>query len=212
MKENDTMNKIKTWMLSGSTLLLLAACGAEQPTPDANTEPAEQIEETDQTQGSEDTTTDEGTENSTSTGETTSQGIETRDFEYTLDDAVRIFFDTFPEAEGIDKVEFDVDDGRFEYEIDGFNATMEFELTVDAETGEIRDQSSENDDDTNTAINFDAIISPQEAMQIALDDAGAGYVKEWELDTDDGRTEYDIDIEGVDDREIDAETGEVVDR
>lgn len=206
------MNKMKIWMLSGSTLLLLAACGTEQPTTDETAEPIEQVEETDQTQGTKDTTTDEETTDSTTTSETTSQGVENRDFEYTIDDAVQIFLDTYPEAEGINKVEFDVDDGRFEYEIDGFNATMEFELTVDAETGEIKDQSSENDDDTNMAINFDAIISPQEAMQIALDDAGAGYVKEWELDTDDGRTEYDIDIEGADDRDVDAETGEVVDR
>lgn len=137
-------------MLSGSTLLLLAACGGEQPTPEANTEPVEQIDETDQTPGSEYTTTDEGTADSTSTGETTSQGIETRYFEYTLDDAVRTFFDTYPEAEDIDKVEFDVNDGRFESEINGFNAAIE--LRVDAETGEIRGQCSEKDDDTNAGI------------------------------------------------------------
>ena len=113
---------MKTQMLSGSTLLLLAACGGEQPTPEANTEPVEQIDETDQTPGS----------------------------EYTLDDAVRTFFDTYPEAEDIDKVEFDVNDGRFESEINGFNAAIE--LRVDAETGEIRGQCSEKDDDTNAAI------------------------------------------------------------
>lgn len=217
------MKKLKTLMLSGSTLLLLAACGAEetqqQPTPSETTEPVEQMEETDQTDqtqetadtGTEETGTDNTTDPST-TEEDTGPGIENREFEYSLDDTILMFFDTYPEAEGIDKVEFDVDDGRYEYEIDGFNVGTEFELTVDAETGEILEQNSESDDDTETPINFDAIMTPQEAMQIALEDAGTGYVKEWELERDDGRTEYDIDIEGAEDRDIDAETGEVVDR
>lgn len=212
------MNNIKRILLSSSTLLLLAACGTEetqqQPAPGEMEEPTEQVEDTgqaDETQETEQTETEETTD-STDTGGETSQGIENREFEYSLDDAVQIFFDTFPEADGIDQVEFDVDDGRFEYEIDGFNADTEFELTVDAESGEILEEKLEADDDDETAINFDNIISPQEAMQIALDDAEAGYVKEWDLEVDDGRTEYDIDIEGAEDREIDAETGEVVDR
>lgn len=208
------MKNIKTWVLSGSTLLLLAACGTEETAPSETAEPVEQVEETGQTeqaQQSEETVAEDTTD-STNTGEDTSQGIENRAFEYSLDDAVQIFFDTYPEAEGIDKVEFDVDDGRFEYEIDGFNTNTEFEVTIDAETGEIVEQNSETDNNDETAINFDNILSPQEAMQIALDDAGAGYVKEWELEEDDGRTEYDMDIEGAEDRDVDAETGEVVDR
>jgi len=204
------MNNIKRILLFSSTLLLLAACGTEetqqQPAPGEMEEPTEQAEDTGQTDETQETT------DSTDTGGETSQGIENRAFEYSLDDAVQIFFDTFPEADGIDQVEFDVDDGRFEYEIDGFNADTEFELTVDAESGEILEEKSEADDDDETAINFDNIISPQEAMQIALDDAEAGYVKEWDLEVDDGRTEYDIDIEDAEDRDIDAETGEVVDR
>ncbi len=219
------MKNIKTLVFSTTSLLLLAACGTEstqqQETTTDTQEPTEQVGETETNQTEQTSETgetesekneSEGTTESTNTGENSTQGIENREFEYTLEDAVQIFFDTFPEAEGIDHVEFDVDDGRFEYEMDGFNADMEFELTVDAETGEIRDQKSEADDDNETAINFENIISPQEAMAIALEDAGAGYVKEWELDMDDGRTEYDIDIEGADDREIDAETGEIVDR
>lgn len=203
------MKNIKTILLSGSALLLLAACGteqtAEESTPTNTVEPAEQVEETQETTGNNETTEETIEEES-------SRGIENREFEVTLDDAVQLFLDTFPETEGIHHVEFDVDDGRFEYEIDGFNADMEFELTVDAETGEVLEQKSESDDDMETGINFDNIISPQEAMAIALEDADTGYAREWELDIEDGRTEYEIDIEGAEDREIDAETGEVTGR
>lgn len=214
------MKNMKKMLLSSSTLLLLAACATEtdqQPVPTETEEPTEQVEDTNQTdetdvaEETEDTETDDAAD-TTETGDDMGPGIENREFEYSLDDAVQMFFDTFPEADGIDKVEFDVDDGRFEYEMDGFNVDTEFELTIDAETGEILEQKSEADDDTETAINFDSIISPQEAMQIALDDAGAGYAKEWELEVDDGRIEYDVDIEGAEDRDIDAETGEVIGR
>lgn len=221
------MGKIKLAVLSMGTLLLLAACGEDTDSTVPPTEP-----DTEETTGNEEpsspetdgtTETDDqagsdtGTENTPPTetpAPQTGRGIENTEFDISLDDAVQIFFDTFPEAEGIDNVDFDVDDGRFEYEIDGFNANTEFELTINAETGEILEQKSENDDDRDTAIDFDNIISPQEAMTNALEAAGSGYVKEWNLDTDDGRTIYDIDIEGadngVDDVEVNAETGEII--
>lgn len=221
------MGKIKLAVLSMGTLLLFAACGEDTDSTVPPTEP-----DTEETTGNEEpsspetdgtTETDDqagsdtGTENTPPTetrAPQTGRGIENTEFDISLDDAVQIFFDTFPEAEGIDNVDFDVDDGRFEYEIDGFNANTEFELTINAETGEILEQKSENDDDHDTAIDFDNIISPQEAMTNALEAAGSGYVKEWNLDTDDGRIIYDIDIEGadngVDDVEVNAETGEII--
>lgn len=217
--EKFNLNKMVVLSLGAS--LLLAACGTMDDTNNDTTPTEPDTEQTtDPTEGEdtgmEDTGADSGEQTGdagSGTGQNTGNGIQDREFEITLDEAVQIFFDTFPDAEGIDYVEFDIDDGRFEYEIDGFNATTEFELTVDAETGETYDQSEENDDDSKTAIDFDAIISPQEAMANALDEVGSGYIKEWDLETDDGQTVYEIDVENAtthaDDVYVDAVTGDV---
>lgn len=213
--KNMKLNKMVVLSLGAS--LLLAACGTtdtNETTDTGSTEPNTE-QATDATE-SENTGTDSGDQTGdtgSDTGDTTTEGIQDREFDVSLDDAVQIFFDTFPDAEGIDQVQFDVDDGRYEYEIDGFNATTEFELTVDAETGDIYDQSEESDNDSDTAINFDEIITPQEAMTNALTEVGSGYVKEWDLETDDGRTVYEIDVENAstdaDDVYVDAVTGDV---
>lgn len=202
------MRKVKLVVLSMSTLLLLAACGENTDTTLTPIEPeTEESVETDESNTNTPVETDEEPTQST-------KGIQDVDFEVSLDDAVQRFMDTFPEAEGIDKVQFDVDDGRFEYELDGFNAGYEFELTIDAETGDILEQSTDDDDDHEVAIDFGNIISPQEAMSFALEAAGSGYVKEWELETDDGRTYYEIDIEGADNNvdsvDIDAVSGDIL--
>lgn len=202
------MRKVKLAVLSMSTLLLLAACGENTDTTLTPIEPeTEESVETDESNTNTPVETDEEPTQST-------KGIQDVDFEVSLDDAVQRFMDTFPEAEGIDKVQFDVDDGRFEYELDGFNAGYEFELTIDAETGDILEQSTDDDDDHEVAIDFGNIISPQEAMSFALEAAGSGYVKEWELETDDGRTYYEIDIEGADNNvdsvDIDAVSGDIL--
>lgn len=202
------MRKVKLVVLSMSTLLLLAACGENTDTTLTPIEPeTEESVETDESNTNTPVETDEDPTQTT-------KGIQDVDFEVSLDDAVQRFMDTFPEAEGIDKVQFDVDDGRFEYELDGFNAGYEFELTIDAETGDILEQSTDDDDDHEVAIDFGNIISPQEAMSFALEAAGSGYVKEWELETDDGRTYYEIDIEGADNNvdsvDIDAVSGDIL--
>lgn len=202
------MRKVKLVVLSMSTLLLLAACGENTDTTLTPIEPeTEESVETDESNTNTPVETDEEPTQTT-------KGIQDVDFEVSLDDAVQRFMDTFPEAEGIDKVQFDVDDGRFEYELDGFNAGYEFELTIDAETGDILEQSTDDDDDHEVAIDFGNIISPQEAMSFALEAAGSGYVKEWELETDDGRTYYEIDIEGADNNvdsvDIDAVSGDIL--
>lgn len=222
------MRKTKLVVLSFSTLLLLAACGNNTDTgmdpiePETEIPEVDPVEETDADDSSDNTAEDvspaedetNDTNQSDGTPIDTTNGIQDVEFAVSLDAAVQIFLDTFPEAEGIDLVEFDVDDGRYEYEIDGFNSNMEFELTVDAKTGDIREGKSESDADREVGLDFEKIISPKEAMANALTAIGSGYVKEWQLDTDDGRTIYEIDIEGsdsdVDDVTIDAFTGEVL--
>lgn len=143
-------------------------------------------------------------------------GIEDKEFAISLDDAVAKFKETFTE-EGIEVsgVELDEDDGKYAYAIQGFKENKEYEVKIDAESGDILAQEEEIDDDNDDsdddiAIDFINIISPQEAMTKALEN-NKGYVKSYELDhNDDGKLVYEIDIEDGDDVELDAQTGDIL--
>ena len=143
-------------------------------------------------------------------------GIEEKEFAISLDDAVAKFKETFPE-EGIEisGVDLDEDDGKYAYDIQGFKENKEYEVKIDAETGDILAQEEEVDDDNDDldddiAIDFATIITPQEAMTKSLEN-NTGYVKSYELDhNDDGKLVYEIDIEDGDDVELDAETGDII--
>ena len=143
-------------------------------------------------------------------------GIEDKEFAISLDDAVAKFKETFTE-EGIEVsgVELDEDDGKYAYDIQGFKENKEYEVKIDAESGEVLAKEEENDDDNDdldddVAIDFEKILSPKDAMAKALEN-NKGYVKSYELDhNDDGKLVYEIDVEDGDDVELDAETGDII--
>lgn len=141
-------------------------------------------------------------------------GIEDKEFGVSLDDAVTKFKETFNQ-EGIEisGVELDEDDGKYAYDIQGFLDNNEYEAKIDAESGEViakEEETYDDTDDDDIAIEFVKIISPEEAMTKALEN-NKGYVKSYELDhNDDGRLVYEIDIEDGDDVELDAETGDIL--
>lgn len=140
------------------------------------------------------------------------QGIENTEFAISLDQAIETFYSTFgSDTINIDKIEFDKDDGRYKYEISGWDEGFEYDLDVDAETGDVLDQEKDQDNDTDNIIDLGQIISPSEAMSIAITEAGSGYVKDWELDGKiNGNAVYEIDIENGPDQHIDAYTGEIL--
>lgn len=117
------------------------------------------------------------------------------------------------EADGIVKeVQLEKDDGKYYYEVDIHDGTFEYEIDVDAFTGEIID--FEKDSDGKNIGKYGDIISMDEAIKIAQEEAPHAFFVEVELDEDDGRVMYEIDM--LDDEfkyelDIDASTGEIVD-
>ena len=107
--------------------------------------------------------------------------------------------------------------GKYLYEVEGFDDTKEYEVDIDAESGEVLNKKEENDSGSHEAINTDGIITPKEAMSIALKEADEGaFVTDWELEVENGRTAYEIelDYENQEDEDItiDAHTGDVLER
>ena len=142
-------------------------------------------------------------------------GIEEKEFAISLDDAVAKFKEAFDDDSiEISSVDLDEDDGKYTYDIEGFKENKEYEASIDAESGEVLAKEEENDDDNDDmdddiAIDFTKIISPKEAMAKALEN-NTGYVKSYEIDHDDDRIVYEIDIEDGDDVELDAESGDIL--
>ena len=108
-------------------------------------------------------------------------------------------------------IEIDDHDGSWEWEIEIQLDGEEHELDIDATTGEVTDHDREADDDREPAVDITSPMTYQEAIEIALGEQD-GRVEGWELDSDDGRIEYTIDIEREDGEdvevEVDVETGE----
>lgn len=141
------------------------------------------------------------------------KGIEGKEFKVSLDDAVDKFKEAF-EVDGIEvsSLEFDEDNGKYVYDIQGFKDDEEFEAKIDAESGEVLSKEQDKDDDTkdDMAIDFTKVKAPKEAMEKAMEN-NKGYVKSYELDfNDQGKLVYEIDVENGDDVELDAETLDII--
>ncbi|KIL46776.1 PepSY domain-containing protein [Jeotgalibacillus soli] len=103
------------------------------------------------------------------------------------------------------------------YDIDIENDGIEYDIDLDAYTGEflkVKEERDDDDDDKQTGENAltDDVITQDEAISIALK-AAPGTVVRVELDEDDGRIKYEIEIKTTDgeaDIEIDAHTGDIL--
>lgn len=117
----------------------------------------------------------------------------------------------------------DVDDGRYIYDIEFVAGTKEYDYEIDAVTGKVLDWDSDiegydRDDRDNKPKDAAEYIGNTKAGEIALagvTGAAAGNIVKCELDIDDGRAVYEIEIvyKGVEyDYEIDAVSGKVLSR
>ena len=111
----------------------------------------------------------------------------------------------------ISKIKLKFFNEALDYEIEGFKDGKEYKLKI-ADNGKIVEEEIDEDDDTNKlALDFDKIIPATEAMEKALEgQAENAWVVEYELEIEDGKAIYDIDIENGNDVKIDAVTGEII--
>lgn len=110
----------------------------------------------------------------------------------------------------IEDIDFEQENGVAYYEVEVENGSMDYDLIIDAYTGEIL--TSGFDDDEGLVHSLDKIISIDEAKKIALSHF-SGDIKEIELDEDDGRFAYEIEMKtahGEVDLTIDALTGKLL--
>ena len=113
------------------------------------------------------------------------------------------------------EIELEREKSRDIYEVDVRSEGIEYDLDIDAKTGEVLRTKTDDDhydDNQNRNASKGQFITKEAAVEIAMKQAN-GVVKELELDYDDGRMHYEIEIEDGTyeyEFEIDAITGEVL--
>ncbi|MDU7115655.1 MAG: PepSY domain-containing protein [Peptoniphilus harei] len=112
-----------------------------------------------------------------------------------------IAFDGFKKLHHDAKVEsfqLEVENGKAYYKVDGYDAKNEYEVTVDAVTGDIvKDEFEAENTSAKTAdIQLEMIEAVDKFMEQALKDAGQGFeAGEYEVELDNGK--YVVSVEVV---------------
>ena len=132
-----------------------------------------------------------------------------------------IAFDGFkklhPDAK-VESFQLEVENGKAYYKVDGYDAKNEYEVTVDAVTGEIvKDEfEAENTSSKTADIQLEMIEAVDKFMDQALKDAGQGFeAGEYEVEFDNGV--YVVSVEVVNGNkdityEYDFETGKLIEK
>lgn len=223
----NTSKKLLVGLVTLTSASVLAACGANETTPEptpeepvsSSTTMPETSSESSADKASESSSTVSSEESQATTNdEASSQGIENQDYKVSLEQAIDIYNETYPDTT-IKSISFDLDDGYYQYEVEGFNQSEEMELNIDAMSGDILEKERETENTQNkTELDLTNLISPQEAMAAALKEIGSGYVEEWELETKLGKTYYEVEVENIENGDhdvdvyVDAKTGDVIDK
>lgn len=117
----------------------------------------------------------------------------------------------------VENIELESYKGNQYYEVEVENGKKDYDLYIDAYTGEVQlmkeDRNDDDDSDNRTGVvQSSNLISDEKAKQLA-EKAVNGTVTELELDEDDGQFVYELELitnKGEADVEIDAITGKVI--
>ncbi|NSM30791.1 PepSY domain-containing protein [Enterococcus faecalis] len=207
-KEGCLMKKILYGALTGLALFLVAGCTVKTPTAVSSTnEQKETVISTSETSSS-------VQQEATTTSEKTSAVA------VSLEKVTTAFEKKYPEAK-ITSLQLDTDFGRYFYEIEGVDQQKEYQVEVNAETGEFTKEKVEtlDADEQNgvkmqeEALDLTNIISREQATTLAEKEAKVGQATDWKLEKELGITYWEVKVkEGQQKIEvkIDAHSGKIL--
>ena len=207
-KEGCLMKKILYGSMTGLALFLVAGCTSKTPTAVSSTnEQKETVISTIETSSS-------VQQEATTTSEKTSAVA------VSLEKVTTAFEKKYPEAK-ITSLQLDTDFGRYFYEIEGVDQQKEYQVEVNAETGEFTKEKVEtlDADEQNgvkmqeEALDLTNIISREQATTLAEKAAKVGQATDWKLEKELGITYWEVKVkEGQQKIEvkIDAHSGKIL--
>lgn len=202
------MKKILYGSMTGLALFLVAGCTPKTPTAVSSTnEQKETVILTTETSSS-------VQQEATTTSEKTSAVA------VSLEKVTTAFEKKYPEAK-ITSLQLDTDFGRYFYEIEGVDQQKEYQVEVNAETGEFTKEKVEtlDADEQNgvkmqeEALDLTNIISREQATTLAEKEAKVGQAADWKLEKELGITYWEVKVkEGQQKIEvkIDAHSGKIL--
>ncbi|AMB99501.1 hypothetical protein AWM75_05600 [Aerococcus urinaehominis] len=199
------MKKLNLALVTLSSAFVLAACGSNQN--QANQ--ASSSEATSQAASSQATSQTESQAASSQANANVATGIENQEFAISLADATAIFNEQQPQA-GAYKVEFEEEDGRYVYNFHGYDDTYDYEVEVDAQTGDVVAQEMESQEGARPEIQFGTFKSPEEIIELALAHTAGAVVEGWTIEFEGDTLVYEVDLTGDVDLIIDANSGDVI--
>ena len=202
------MKKILYGALTGLALFLVAGCTPKTPTAVSPTN------EQKETAISTSETSSSVQQEATTTSEKTSAVA------VSLEKVTTAFEKKYPEAK-ITSLQLDTDFGRYFYEIEGVDQQKEYQVEVNAETGEFTKEKVEtlDADEQNgvkmqeEALDLTKIISREQATTLAEKEAKVGQATDWKLEKELGITYWEVKVkEGQQKIEvkIDAHSGKIL--
>ncbi|MFV0558765.1 MAG: PepSY domain-containing protein [Enterococcus sp.] len=142
-----------------------------------------------------------------------SQGQAVAMIDVTLDEALQVVEDAYSSTE-VTSVELEASGGTYYYEISGENQSLEYEVKVNAQTGELTKEEEETrDDDDDDVLMTSGILTVEEAAKRAVETVGQGEAIKWELDDDDDVIHWEVDVQtgrSSTSVKLDAQTGNVL--
>ncbi|EMW5567023.1 PepSY domain-containing protein [Enterococcus faecalis] len=207
-KEGCLMKKILYGALTGLALFLVAGCTPKTPTAVSSTN--EQKE----------TAISTSEISSSVQQEATTTSEKTSAVAVSLEKVTTAFEKKYPEAK-ITSLQLDTDFGRYFYEIEGVDQQKEYQVEVNAETGEFTKEKVEtlDADEQNgvkmqeEALDLTNIISREQATTLAEKEAKVGQATDWKLEKELGITYWKVKVkEGQQKIEvkIDAHSGKIL--
>ncbi|EGO2718060.1 PepSY domain-containing protein [Enterococcus faecalis] len=207
-KEGCLMKKILYGALTGLALFLVAGCTPKTPTAVSSTN--EQKE----------TAISTSEISSSVQQEATTTSEKTSAVAVSLEKVTTAFEKKYPEAK-ITSLQLDTDFGRYFYEIEGVDQQKEYQVEVNAETGEFTKEKVEtlDADEQNgvkmqeEALDLTNIISREQATTLAEKEAKVGQATDWKLEKELGITYWEVKVkEGQQKIEvkIDAHSGKIL--
>ena len=196
--------KNKSLLLALAAAVVLGSCGNQEAntTEEVKTEESQTIESNDSNDAVKEVATDDESGAKDPIPAT----------EKTLEEAIDAFYAHFgDDAIELTSAEYDEDDGKYVYNVTGYKDGEEFEAEFDANSLDLIKEEKDTEDDKKVlAIDRTNIITAKEAMEKALEGQEGAWVKEYELDVENDKAIYEIDIEDGKDVKIDATTGEIL--
>lgn len=171
--------------------LSLAACGDDSSDTDATETTVVTSDDASATTAEETTTAEDGVETETQTAVSDEDATADRDPVF---DAIDLVMAQHPDGVILD---IDREDDTVVYEMDVVVGQDVLELIVDTVAGDIREDDRDNDEDEDIRNAADATVSVVDAITQALEAHPDGVLDEASLDEDDGRLQWQVDLDDV---------------